>query len=1238
MSNRTNILSTVCAVTFAIGVLGGSVTTYAQCEVDRIVPTKSEVNPIVFGRLLSFSGTGNTMAVGTLQGLYVYDCISGSCTEVSQIDFPDSGNHRFNYDLSITDEYIVASDLTIPSDFPGGVFVFKKVNTNWVLDTRLTASDGEAGDLFGFSSDIQGQVIVVGAPAQSDSSSREGAVYVFQRINDSWVETTKLKKITPVENDEFGLDVMLHENQMIVIDDGESNKAFIYTKTEFDWFLDTEFVLWQRSDKILWNGDYIVASDSNNVELYTKIGNNWEYNTTLITSDGRSGDQFGTGFDISENNNTIIVGAPGADVNRGKIYIFSQNANNQWQEVAMIPFSDDEPEIFRYVSYGYNVILSDGYAYVAAINDDINGIESVGSISVLDVGGGQDCNLNEINDSCETDCNLNGLHDDCDIADGTSDDCNLNGIPDECEPDCNLNSVADGCDIAESTSTDCNENTIPDECEIADNSAIDCNENLFPDECDIALGTSLDCDSNEIPDDCTPSLICDVIEPCLLKTPRINSNREFGHSVSMSNKWAVITSSGFDVPNQEGFRGYSFIFNNEDNQWFFHSIIVPHDTIYSVGQSSSIYNDTIVNGGLGRVFVHTWNGVDWVQEAELEAPSEIQSNLFSDSVSIHGDTMVIGSKGRTRLGKPLYNANIVVYNKIDGIWVNTDIIPRNTPWDRKVLYDGNRIYSQDTGSVSILIHNGTSWIEQARLIPWDSPSNVEFGQSFSYDNGRLAVGATTASSSSNYGAVYVYKLNDQGTPQNFSDDVWEPEDKLTIHNQTEWEHFGNAVSVQGDHIAVGADKSPVFENWSDGQGAIYLYQWNTQEWLQKEKLFEPEGVQFGFSTTMSNGWLFTGAILSDSGYFYGVGGDCNANNIADMCDIVEGTSNDDDNNGIPDECPDCNSNFVPDDEELANGSAKDCNDNAFPDDCDIESGTSADCNSNMVPDECDPDCNGNFIPDDCDLTFGTSLDCNENNIPDECEPDCNGNFVPDDCDLTLGNSTDCNENKIPDECDIEAGSKDFDLDTLPDECKALNRYISVTPIEMMANAGLNVADGLFAIRVTLSELDGFEQFNGQVRWLGPSQTYSDNSNNTNTFQASQLQCEPHFSNWNGNETFAFGADVVPNSVYAIQVVDELCPDLNDPACYSAAQMITTARWGDVVAPFAATGLSQPDIGDVLSLVRRWLGSSTPSKTHAQLQNNITDPSQEISVDDVLVVVNAWLGGGYPFAGPTSCSP
>ncbi len=107
--------------------------------------------------------------------------------------------------------------------------------------------------------------------------------------------------------------------------------------------------------------------------------------------------------------------------------------------------------------------------------------------------GPQDCNNNQIDDTCDLDCDAPG----CAVQGcGTATDCDGTGVPDECEIDCNGNLVDDRCDIAEATSLDCTGNGVPDECEP------DCNGDEVADSCEIAAGTDTDCNANGVPDAC----------------------------------------------------------------------------------------------------------------------------------------------------------------------------------------------------------------------------------------------------------------------------------------------------------------------------------------------------------------------------------------------------------------------------------------------------------------------------------------------------------------------------------------------------------------------------------------------------------------------------------------------------------------------------------------------------------------------------------------------------------------
>src|SRR5262249_1767891 len=61
----------------------------------------------------------------------------------------------------------------------GAAYVFTRSGTTWTQQQKLTASDGEAGNFFGFSVAIDGAPLVAGAPGDDDAKVDQGAAFVF---------------------------------------------------------------------------------------------------------------------------------------------------------------------------------------------------------------------------------------------------------------------------------------------------------------------------------------------------------------------------------------------------------------------------------------------------------------------------------------------------------------------------------------------------------------------------------------------------------------------------------------------------------------------------------------------------------------------------------------------------------------------------------------------------------------------------------------------------------------------------------------------------------------------------------------------------------------------------------------------------------------------------------------------------------------------------------------------------
>lgn len=119
----------------------------------------------------------------------------------------------------------------------GAAYVFERADGEWKQTAYLKAGLPGLGDGFGNAVATDGERILVGAYAESNSragidpSSRNdaapysGAVYVFERQGNGWAQAAYLKASNPSPGDQFGESVALFEDTIVVGAMGEQSSA-----------------------------------------------------------------------------------------------------------------------------------------------------------------------------------------------------------------------------------------------------------------------------------------------------------------------------------------------------------------------------------------------------------------------------------------------------------------------------------------------------------------------------------------------------------------------------------------------------------------------------------------------------------------------------------------------------------------------------------------------------------------------------------------------------------------------------------------------------------------------------------------------------------------------------------------------------------------------------------------------------------------------------------------------------
>jgi len=115
--------------------------------------------------------------------------------------------------------------------YTGSAYVFQLIDGAWTQAAKLTASDGAAGDMFGYSVAIDGDCALVGTDQDSE---HPGSAYAFIKPSGGWEDATETAELTASDGsngDSFGIAVTLSGEYALVganCDDSNTGSAYAW--------------------------------------------------------------------------------------------------------------------------------------------------------------------------------------------------------------------------------------------------------------------------------------------------------------------------------------------------------------------------------------------------------------------------------------------------------------------------------------------------------------------------------------------------------------------------------------------------------------------------------------------------------------------------------------------------------------------------------------------------------------------------------------------------------------------------------------------------------------------------------------------------------------------------------------------------------------------------------------------------------------------------------------------------
>ncbi len=257
---------------------------------------------------------------------------------------------RFGYTVAFSGDTVIigtpGDDDAGPDSGSAFVYRFDQRESSWVEVQKLLAPDAEPGDNFGGAVASAGTAVVIGTPFDDDHGTDSGAAYVFRFDGSTWILEQKLNAAAGAAGDNFGHSVAVSGDTIVAgawyNDDTASNagSAYVFRFEDSTWIEEQKLLASDGADDNLFgtavavrSGTVIIGARNDNdnnplagsayVYHFNPDGSQWIEEQKLLASVGTPGDQFGSSVAIS--GDTVVIGARVDNINCdncGAAYVF----------------------------------------------------------------------------------------------------------------------------------------------------------------------------------------------------------------------------------------------------------------------------------------------------------------------------------------------------------------------------------------------------------------------------------------------------------------------------------------------------------------------------------------------------------------------------------------------------------------------------------------------------------------------------------------------------------------------------------------------------------------------------------------------------------------------------------------------------------------------------------------------------------------------------------------------------
>ena len=351
-----------------------------------------------------------------------------------------------------------------------------------------------------------------------------------------------------------------------------------------------------------------------------------------------------------------------------------------------------------------------------------------------------------------------------------------------------------------------------------------------------------------------------------------------GHSVSIDGETAVVGAWQED-PGGISNAGAAYVFVRSGSGWVQEAKLTASDAASGdvFGYSVSISGDTAIvgaerdNGNVGAAYVFVRSGGVWSQESKLTVPDGAAGDYFGSRVSLYSDTAVVGA-WMSDPGGVSGAGSAYVFVRSGGVWSQEAklTVSGANSWDllgaSVAIYGDTIIVGTEAGEAGAVTNAGTAYVFVRSGGVWSQEAKLTASDAATGD--RFGATADLYDNTAILGAWYSDPSGrlDAGSAYIFvrSGGVWTEQTKLVASDSEEGDHFGKSVAISGDTAVVSASYED--PGGITDAGSAYVFSLNGGIWTEQEKLNTEDphlNDFFGVGASISGDTVLVGAYQAE---------------------------------------------------------------------------------------------------------------------------------------------------------------------------------------------------------------------------------------------------------------------------------------------------------------------------------------------------------------------------------------